>query len=35
LGLRLVRTLSQQLGATLEVRSDKGLSVELTFPAVA
>lgn len=35
LGLRLVRTLSLQLGATLEVRSDKGLSVELTFPAVA
>jgi len=34
LGLRLVRSLAQQLGATIEVSSEKGMEVQLTFPAV-
>jgi two-component sensor histidine kinase len=33
LGLRLVRSLTQQLGATIEVRSEMGMEVELEFPA--
>jgi PAS domain S-box-containing protein len=32
LGLRLVRTLSEQLGVALEIRSENGTRVQLTFP---
>ncbi|HZU28106.1 MAG TPA: histidine kinase dimerization/phosphoacceptor domain -containing protein [Bryobacteraceae bacterium] len=32
LGLRLVRTLSEQVGASFEIRSDGGTRVRLTFP---
>ena len=35
LGLRLVRTLSQQLGGKLEVNSNAGTEVQLTFPLAA
>ena len=35
LGLRLVRTLAQQLGAKVEVISQKGTEVQLTFAAAA
>lgn len=31
LGLRLVRTLSEQLGATVEMRSSQGAEIEVTF----
>ncbi len=34
LGLRLVRSLSQQLGATIEVKSQEGTEVQLTFPVI-
>ena len=32
LGWRLIRTLADQLGARIDVRSDGGTAVELTFP---
>jgi PAS domain S-box-containing protein len=35
LGLRLVRTLGQQLGATVEVNSRNGTEVQLAFPMIA
>jgi len=35
LGLRLVRTLAEQLGAKIEVKSDAGTEVQLTFAAAA
>ncbi|HYL36585.1 MAG TPA: histidine kinase dimerization/phosphoacceptor domain -containing protein [Bryobacteraceae bacterium] len=35
LGLRLVRTLAQQLGATIEVNSTAGMEVRLAFSAAA
>ncbi len=35
LGLRLVRTLAQQLGAQIEVNSDEGMEVRLAFAAAA
>ena len=35
LGLRLVRTLAQQLGARLEVNSKGGTEVQLTFTTAA
>jgi two-component sensor histidine kinase len=35
LGLRLVRSLAQQLGAKLEVRSVEGTEVQVMFPAAA
>jgi PAS domain S-box-containing protein len=35
LGLRLVRTLAEQLGAKIEVKSDGGTEVQLTFAASA
>jgi PAS domain S-box-containing protein len=35
LGLRLVRTLAEQLGARIEVRSHQGTEVQLTFAAAA
>jgi PAS domain S-box-containing protein len=35
LGLRLVRTLAEQLGAKIEVKSDGGTEVQLTFAAAA
>jgi PAS domain S-box-containing protein len=34
LGLRLVRSLAQQLSATIEVTSEMGMEVQLTFPGV-
>jgi PAS domain S-box-containing protein len=34
LGLRLVRSLAQQLSATIEITSEMGMEVQLTFPAV-
>jgi two-component sensor histidine kinase len=35
LGLRLVRTLAQQLGAQLQVNTQQGMEVKLAFAAAA
>ncbi len=34
LGLRLVRSLAQQLGGTIQVKSEMGMEVQLEFPAI-
>jgi len=35
LGLRLIRTLTEQLGGTIELRANDGIEARLTFPVVA